>query len=219
MTTRIIKRRYNSRVRDAHSVQTREFILMALSELLSTEGLEKFSVRKLSKHAGISVRTIYRHFPSKVALLDAISAWVESKITGATVGDENPRDSDELISRLKTKFQQYDKNPQLILAQIFSRSGRAVRQLETPSRMRMVETALEGSLINLDPRSKREIISLCYFLMSGNAWQHFRDVWKYDASVSANLCTWAIKIILNSARGGDLPQAEKISEFRRFKES
>ena len=106
MKLKTAKRVYSRTVRDAHLAQTREMILQALSELLATKGLQELSVRKLAEFSGTSIRTIYRHFPNKASLLDAVSVWVQEKIQGSDFKYGNPRNQEDLLARLKFKFDQ-----------------------------------------------------------------------------------------------------------------
>ena len=199
------KRKYSSSIREAHLEHTRQAILRALSDLLSKEGLQELSIRKLSHYSGISIRTIYRHFPNKTALLDAVAAWVQQTITGPNFEYANPRTPEDLIQRMIFKFGRYDANPELVRAQIFSQAGRSVREHGAAARKRMFEQCLNDAFGNADPRTKKELVALCYFLMSADAWQHFRDIWKFDASTSSKLSAWTIDLILMAAIMGNTP--------------
>lgn len=64
---------------------TRDRILSAAKTVLATEGLDGLTIRRVAKEAKLSPMALYRHFPDKDALLDAlmrdgIAAW--EKIVG-----------------------------------------------------------------------------------------------------------------------------------------
>jgi AcrR family transcriptional regulator len=74
------RRNAAERVRDAsrtrrESARTsaRQAILGAASELLTAEGYEALSLRRVAERAGYTATTIYRHFPDKDALLYAVT--------------------------------------------------------------------------------------------------------------------------------------------------
>ena len=68
----------------SQSTQTRIFI--AARELFDEDGLEGLSMRKVAEKVGITPMAIYRHFPDKDALLnalmlDGLAAW-EARVRG-----------------------------------------------------------------------------------------------------------------------------------------
>lgn len=77
---------------------TRERLLEAARELFTTSGYHATTTPLLAKRAGVAEGTIYRHFPSKRALLNA--AYQEVQQTGTTmllgVADGSGRVGDRL---------------------------------------------------------------------------------------------------------------------------
>lgn len=76
---------------DKRVQRSREVVLAATQELMSEEGIVGFSVDEVSRRSGVSKTTIYRHWPSRSALLlDACShlnSWTEQVDTGSLRGD------------------------------------------------------------------------------------------------------------------------------------
>src|SRR5262245_33084783 len=64
---------YNSTLRERHTAQTRELILDALTELLRDRRADEVTTRLIAAEAGVSERTVYRHFPDRAALLEGLS--------------------------------------------------------------------------------------------------------------------------------------------------
>jgi AcrR family transcriptional regulator len=59
----------------------RDRLFAAARELYESEGVQALSLRAVGRHAGMSAMAIYRHFPDKDALIDALlhdglSAWI-----------------------------------------------------------------------------------------------------------------------------------------------
>ncbi len=65
----------------ADAVRNRANILRAARELLAAHG-EKVGVDDVARAAGVAVGTLYRHFPTKSALVDAIVAELRDRIVG-----------------------------------------------------------------------------------------------------------------------------------------
>src|SRR3954449_2901973 len=73
-------RPYISPLRERQTSQTRAAILEALGAELGAGGIEDFSVARLARRAGVSERTVYRHFPTREALLDGLSEWYNERV-------------------------------------------------------------------------------------------------------------------------------------------
>ncbi|HSI04338.1 MAG TPA: helix-turn-helix domain-containing protein [Myxococcota bacterium] len=69
---------YTSPVRDEAKEATRARILDALVRVVLDDGVHAFSVAKVAERAGISHRTVYRHFASREELLEALSEAIDS---------------------------------------------------------------------------------------------------------------------------------------------
>ncbi|MEW5953206.1 MAG: helix-turn-helix domain-containing protein [Bacillota bacterium] len=59
-----------------------EQIITALAELSRTRGFYRVTVDELASHAGVSKRTIYRHFRSKDEIVEALLNKFMSQMTG-----------------------------------------------------------------------------------------------------------------------------------------
>jgi AcrR family transcriptional regulator len=80
---------YSSAVRDEAKEATRERIIDALVRVVLDEGVHAFSVAAVAERAGISHRTVYRHFASREELLEGLSAAIDSP--GSPAGAEAAR--------------------------------------------------------------------------------------------------------------------------------
>ena len=62
---------------------TREALLNAAAELLAESGLGEATTQKVARRAGVAEGTIYRHFPSKEAVLEAVFARAWHRLSEA----------------------------------------------------------------------------------------------------------------------------------------
>jgi AcrR family transcriptional regulator len=65
-------RSYRSPVRSAAARRTRARIVAAAAKLLRRRGIEEFSLESVAKSAGVTRLTVYNHFGSRRALLEAV---------------------------------------------------------------------------------------------------------------------------------------------------
>src|SRR5687768_8115852 len=76
---------YSSPVRDEGKEATRAKILDALVRVVIDDGVHAFSVASVAERAGISHRTVYRHFASREELLEALSEAIDAAGTPAQI--------------------------------------------------------------------------------------------------------------------------------------
>lgn len=78
-------RRYHSEHRADAAQKTRQAILAAFAAQLGRPGTFEVSVPEAADVAGVSVRTVYHHFPDDAARRGALAAWLEDQLTSAVV--------------------------------------------------------------------------------------------------------------------------------------
>ena len=69
----------SANLRERQRLQTREQILRAVGHQLETRSLEDLSFAEIAEDADVGERTVYRHFPTKEALLGAFWAWMQTE--------------------------------------------------------------------------------------------------------------------------------------------
>lgn len=70
-------RRYRSGVRAERAAATRDAILAAFAAQLGTGPGAELDLRRAAADAGVSLRTVYLHFPEPAARLAEVAAWAE----------------------------------------------------------------------------------------------------------------------------------------------
>src|SRR4051794_25144774 len=98
-------RRYTNTRREQQAAQTRELILGAVVRVLAG-GLADVSVPAIAREAGVSVRTVYRHFPTKRDLLLALGEHMDRQ-AGYEM-EPRPRTLDELADAVRVAFRTAD---------------------------------------------------------------------------------------------------------------
>ena len=71
-------------LRERQREETREQILRAVGRQLETRSLEDLGFADVAQEAGVGERTVYRHFPTKEALLGAFWAWIQTEALSRT---------------------------------------------------------------------------------------------------------------------------------------
>jgi glycosyltransferase involved in cell wall biosynthesis len=71
--------RYVSSLRDRQKAETHDQILGAVGRKLETGNLDDLSFAEIAAEAGVGERTVYRHFPTREALMGAFWAWLQTQ--------------------------------------------------------------------------------------------------------------------------------------------
>jgi AcrR family transcriptional regulator len=103
------RRRYDSPMRREKAAATRERIIAAGADLargLSSWDWDELTFRAVAERAGVSERTVYRHFPSERHLHDAVMRRLEDD-AGITYEDVGLTDVAEATARVFTSLHRF----------------------------------------------------------------------------------------------------------------
>jgi AcrR family transcriptional regulator len=189
-------RTYNSPLRAEQMERTHERILEAAAEQLLEEGLEELSLPRAAQRAGVSVPTVYRHFPTKEALMQELTDWVDRKLRLSEV----PESIDEFTEYLPRFFVHMDENEAHVRARLLSRVHRRIHHDTRRRRDKLVEKAMEDVTARLDPLDARRACAVVRVLMHSGAWEMMRDNWNLTGEQAGEAVAWAIRILVDELR-------------------
>lgn len=95
-------------------------ILNALVDVISTDGITEFSVQAVADRASVSHRTVYRHFPSREALLEGITDYLEDPMRAEGLPGV-PDDLDDCVDTIENVFAFFEANAAMIEAMVIVR--------------------------------------------------------------------------------------------------
>jgi AcrR family transcriptional regulator len=142
---------YESPLRAEQKQATRQRILDAAGRLMENRGLEEFSFGEIATEAGVKERTVYRHFPSKSALIEGLCAWYLARVR---YGDFARTEAD-LVAKPLQIFPAWDANERLARALWSSPQGREFRLSNVEDRKNGIKTAIADAVRGLPPRQSR----------------------------------------------------------------
>src|SRR5215207_6452373 len=132
-------RPYESPLRAEQLEQTRLRILEAMADVLADEEVAEVTVPLVAMSARVSVRTVYRHFPTKEALFDAFSEWAEEHLRLTLVS--YPETLDEFREMAPAQYRGYEDNAPLMRA-LLSKRGQEIRARTRRQRLRTFGQAM-----------------------------------------------------------------------------
>src|SRR5436305_777012 len=95
----------------------------AVADLLERGAPEDLTMPEVADASGVSLRTIYRCYPTRVDLPDAAGRWIGDEL----LKHRYPRDLDEVADLCEEGVADFDERPGLVRALAFSHLGRRVR--------------------------------------------------------------------------------------------
>lgn len=179
---------------------TRVRITAALVPLMANG--ERINHDVVAAHAGVSRRTVYRHFPDRAALMQAAGDEVRRR-AGSDV--RFPRSEDDLVATVHAIHTGFDDIAAIATLVRSTPLGRQVR-LADKARRQAAYTASTADAVRLLPlRDARLATAMLQFLHT-SAWLEMRDQWDMTGADSADASVWAIRTLLaDLRRRGDTP--------------
>jgi AcrR family transcriptional regulator len=189
-------RSYRSQLRAQQAEETRARILDATGRVMAG-GLAFVSIPQVAREAGVSVPTIYRHFPTKHDLLAAVypHAVRRAGLDELVI----PRSMDELRAGLRAYFERTDSFGDLARAAMASPASDEVRRLNIPDRVAMFRRIADS----IEPRPSKadrdRIARLLVVLTALSALRLWRDQLGSSVEEAADDVDWAIRAVIASA--------------------
>jgi AcrR family transcriptional regulator len=195
-------------LRDAHKDLTRERILAAAIDCLNDEELEAITIEDVAARAGVTKRTIYRHFTTREDLLKA--TWPEMQ---RRVGSRGfPTTAREAVQKPLELFPSFDPMAGVVRASAFSRAGRELRLAVNDVRKKNILAAVKDARPELSGKELVRLAAVVQLLNSAAAWAVMKDFWDLDGHESGRASSEAIAVLLGldlKEDGSSSPNAKK----------
>ena len=189
-------RSYESPLRAEQRERTRARILEAAVELLADKALEELKIPVVARKAGVSVRTVYVHFPTKDALVEAISELLDERLGAITF----PERADDVPAFAAGLFGGFDRDEQLFTAAARTKPGREVSGRRRGKRIKELERALAQDLADLEPLARRQALAAIYSMHGVATWRAMKDYFGLTGAQAGEASAWAIGAMLRELR-------------------
>ena len=189
-------------LRDQHAELTRERILSAVAGLLEDVHATELTVPEVAAASGVSLRTIYRYYPTREQLLEAAGRWI---------GDElfkhpYPRSLDDTAERFRTEVVHFDDRPGLVRALALSQLGREVRSHRRRERTAAIRRALHEEVGALPEDELRRAEAVLAYLHNMLAYTTLREESGLTGAEIGEALGWAISTLVADLRRRDRKQ-------------
>lgn len=199
---------YSSPLRDEAKRATRERILEALVRVVLEDGVHAFSVARVAERAGVSHRTVYRHFASREELLEGLSDAIDGGRAHGTLNGPDKMIVEKLGDVARGLFDVLDQDYDRTSAEFII--GVALRHTTRGKKTRwaMVQAEVRERFPALSHDEQLAGAAAVRTLLSSNTWFHLRVELGVPAGPAAQGTARALDLVIedlekrNAAKGG-----------------
>ncbi len=194
---------YRSTLREQRVIQTKKLILDAAASLLVDRGSDKVTTRKVASTAGVSERTVYRHFPDREALLQELAQRLP-EVDGFTPSLA-AGGLDNLPATGRLRMELFEENPAAALAQAALADPRGLAD-DAQTQSQELRQLLANEFPDLDKGEHLRVAAVLGCLLSSQAWLRMREEFGVPGTESGPVVAWVIETIVRELRAGNTPK-------------
>jgi len=175
---------------------TREAILDAVERRLTHGGLDELTFAQVAQAAGVAERTVYRHFPTKEALLEAFWLHVQKRL-GL---EQSIRSFADYLATRPATFARMDEREPMMRAVMSSAQARQARRGILPERQAGIRRVVAEAVGDLPEPQFTELCALAHLLGSAPAWATLKDDWGVEGARAGRVAARAIETLIAAAK-------------------
>lgn len=190
------RRSYTSPLRHHQKEDTRDRILQAVAEIINEGKILAFSIKEVADRAGVSYGSVYRHFPTRESLLEALYEKASEMMAETSSGslqsiEEIPRMARETVGIFEEQGKIVQAFTIALLANNIQPSSRKERD------QRIEQLVLERHP-ELDQIRAREMSAVISHLYSSLTWTTLKGRFGLNGTEAANALNWALHILIQN---------------------
>lgn len=198
-------------LRSQQTELTRRLILDAVADLVVEEGVHAFSVQNVADRAGVSHRTVYRHFPSREALLEALVDSINQPFRERGIAE--PESLDDLRSAVTRGFSALADMDRMVRAYVLLTVGARLPSRSREERTRRFRDILRTELGDrIDDPTLEAVTAVSRLLWSSTGWHVLTDQHGLDDATTSEVVAWVIETILGELAAGRGPELGKTDQ-------
>jgi TetR/AcrR family transcriptional regulator, cholesterol catabolism regulator len=183
-------------LREQQAAVARERILDAVAKLIERDGSVELTMPQVAELAGVSLRTVYRYYPTREELVAAAGRW----IGGALLKQGYPKNLDDVADSFERACSDFDERPGLVRAMALSALGRAARSPRRSERLDAIRQALEQEVGELPEGELRQAEAVLAYLHNMLAYTTLRDEQQLSGEEIGQALGWAIRTLVGDLR-------------------
>lgn len=194
-------------IRHAHRELTETRILDAALDLLRSGELDALTIADIAARAGLTERTIYRHFPKREDLLAALWPYLQRRVGSSGF----PTNVEAVVALPRKLFANFDREEGGMRGSVFSKAGRELRLAVNEKRKAAFLACVREARPDLDTETATRLAAVVQLIDSAFAWVVMKDFWGFDGAEAGRAASEAIARLLGVDAGTE-PQPDPLKE-------
>jgi AcrR family transcriptional regulator len=194
------------RLRQQQAETARQQILGGVAALLEQSSVEALTMAEVAECSGVSLRTLYRYYPTREQLLEAAGRWIGSEL----LGQGYPQTLDEVADIFEDGCRQFDRHPGLVRALALSELGREARGYRRRERLKAIRKALQNEVGDLPEQELRRAEAALAYLHNMLAYTTLREEQGLQGEEIGTAMGWAIRTLVDDLRRQQRTRGKKL---------
>lgn len=206
-------RPYSSELREQAKTETRESILAAMVQVILKEGIASFTMQNVAKAAGVSLRTVYRHFDSREALLEGLQDSMIARQKG--LGLHPPMKVENFVAAIGPLFEDFYREKDAMRASIISATALGYQTRLQRESFSMLESALREHFTLLPAAEVREAAAALRAIISRYYWHVLAVDLELSPEEGGRAVTMAVRAIVTDLEAREALLRESCAKTAR----
>lgn len=175
--------------------RTQDAILAAYAALIEELATDDVSFRRIARRAGVSERTVFRNYPTRVDLLVAAAAWIESRFFAR----QDSASIFDIPLAIRATMESYGRRPTLthVVAEGTMRDDLGAA---FDPRRALLEEMVDTEILPIAAAERVAIVAALAHLDSAATWVTFRREFGMSSHDIADAAAWAAEAVLDPIR-------------------
>jgi AcrR family transcriptional regulator len=178
-----------STLTDRRNDLTRSLILEAALKTLERSSVGELTVRTVARHANISERTVFRYFPTRDELLDAIADAVRARFDLPPP----PQTLEDLLAAPRALYTRFDAVRNLTVAALHSDLFHRMRETQAKARWMAVRKLIDEAAPERGDRERRIAAANIRYYLAASTWHYYRFYFNFTLDETIACAETAIR--------------------------
>lgn len=193
MDNELNRRSYISRLRQQQKESTRDRILESVAELISEGRIMDFSVKEVSDRAEVSYASVYRHFPTRESILEALYETASEMMSQDI--QIKPQALKDLPEMARRAIELFEERPNLTQAFTVALTANNIQPKSRNQRDLRIQEIIAKTDSQLSPEMVRQYAAIISLLSSSIAWVTLKGRFGLEAEEASEAIAWALETL------------------------